>query len=106
MSNHMSIRSRLVSHPNEKLILNSGQLFNATVLSPKTFGVILPLHPRGKYSIKSQINPGTTNENNNSKVRTIKIKLDTYQLYAETSYTNVTELSKIKRINGQYWQGP
>ena len=31
--NHMSIRSRLVSQPNIKLISNSEQLFNATDLS-------------------------------------------------------------------------
>ena len=38
--NHMSIISRLVSHPKNKLISNSEQLFNATDLSPITFGVV------------------------------------------------------------------
>ena len=41
--NHMSIRSRLVSQPNIKLILNSEQLFNSTHLSPVTFVTISPL---------------------------------------------------------------
>ena len=65
--NHMSIRSPLVSQLNKKL--NS----NATDLSPITFGVILSPNPRGKNSTNSQINPGTSNENKNFKVRTIKI---------------------------------
>ena len=33
-------------------------------------------NPRGKISTNSQIHPGTSDENNNSKVRTIKILLD------------------------------
>ena len=42
--NYMSIRSRLESQLNKKLISNSEQLFNATDLSPITFGVIyLPI---------------------------------------------------------------
>ena len=45
-------------------------------LLPITFGVILPLNPRRKISIDSQINKGTSDENKNSKVRTIKIVLD------------------------------
>ena len=45
-------------------------------LSPITFGVILSPKLRGKNSTNSQINPGTTDENKNSKVRTIKILLD------------------------------
>ena len=40
--NHISIRSRLISQPNNKLISSSGQLFNATDLLPITFGVIVP----------------------------------------------------------------
>ena len=73
----MSTRSRLISQPKTKLITNSEQLFNATDLSPKTFDIILPPNPRGKNSTNSQINPGTSDENKNSKVYTIKILLDT-----------------------------
>ena len=72
----MSIRYRLVSQPNNKLISNSEQLFNATDLSPITFGVILPPKLRGKMSTNSQINTVNLDENKNSKVRTIKISLD------------------------------
>ena len=43
---------------------------------PITFGIILPPNPRGKNLINSQINPGTMDENKNSKVHTIKILLD------------------------------
>ena len=43
---------------------------------PLNFGVILPANPRGKNTTTSQINPGTSDENNNSKVCTIKILLD------------------------------
>ena len=71
--NHMSIRSRLVSQPKNKLISNNEQLFNAADLLPITFGAILPPNPRGKTSKTSQINPGTLDENKNSKVHTIKI---------------------------------
>ena len=61
--NHMSIRSRLVSQPNNnKSTSNSEQLLNATDLSAITFGVILPPNLRGKISINSQNNPRTTNE--------------------------------------------
>ena len=73
---HMSIGSHLVSQPKNKLILNSEQLFNATDLSPITFGIILPPNPCGKNSTNSQIYPGTLDENKNSKLRTIKILLD------------------------------
>jgi len=74
--NHVSIRSRLVSQPKNKLISNNEQLFNATDLSPITFGIISSPKPRGKNSTNSQINPGSSDENKNSKVRTIKILLD------------------------------
>ena len=74
--NYMSIRSLLVSQPKSKLFSNSEQLFNATDLSPITFGVILPPNSRDKTSTDFQINPGTLDENNNSKVCTIKILLD------------------------------
>ena len=74
--NHVSIRSRLVSQPKNNLISNNEQLFNATDLSPITFGIISSPKPRGKNSTNSQINPGSSDENKNSKVRTIKILLD------------------------------
>ena len=61
--NHMSFRSRLVSQPNKKLKLNNEQLFNATDLSPITFGVILPPQQRGKISTNSQIIPANSDEN-------------------------------------------
>ena len=44
---HMSIWSRLVSQPNNKLFSNSVQLSNATDLSPITFGLILSPNPQG-----------------------------------------------------------
>ena len=47
--------------------------FNATDLSPITFGVILPSRLRGKISTISQIIPETSDESKNSKVHTIKI---------------------------------
>ena len=72
----MSIRSRLKSQPNNKLISNSEQLFNATELLPIPFGVILPPKVHGKISTNSQTNPVTSDENENSKVCTIKILLD------------------------------
>ena len=72
----MSIRSRLVCQPNKKLKLKSEQLFHSTDLSPITFGIILPPKLHGKISTNSQINPTTSDENKNSKVRTIKILLD------------------------------
>ena len=74
-SHHMSIRSRLVSQPKNKLISNSEQLFNATDLSPITFDIILPPKLRGKISTNSQINLVALDENKNSKVRPIKILL-------------------------------
>ena len=66
--NDMSIRSRLVSQPKIKLILNSEQLFNATDLPPITFGVILPPNLQGKISTNSQNNTVTLDEKQNSKV--------------------------------------
>ena len=52
-SNYISIRSRLVNQPKNKLTLNSEQLFNATDLLPITFGTILFLfiHKIDKFSI-------------------------------------------------------
>ena len=72
----MSIWSCLASQPNNQLNSNSEQLFNATDLSPITFGVILPPNLCGKISTISQIHPVASDENQNSKVRTIKILLD------------------------------
>ena len=71
--NHMSIRSCFVNQPRNNLFSNSEQLFNATDLSLITFGVNLPTNPRGKISTNSQNNPGTSDENKNSKVCSIKI---------------------------------
>ena len=73
---HLSIRSCLVSRPKIKLISNREKLFNAKDLSPNTSIVIFPPNPCGKIPTNSQINPGTTNENKISKVRTTKILLD------------------------------
>ena len=72
----MSIRSCLVNQPYCKLISNNEQLFNATDLSPISLGTILSPNPCGKISTNSQLNPGTTDEDKNSKERTIKILLD------------------------------
>ena len=104
----MSIRSRLVSQSNDKLISNSEQLFNATDLSPIIFGVILPPKLRGKISTNSKIIPVNSDENKNSKVHTFKILLDSgasASIVQKTYCTNVTKFLKIKGINGQLWQG-
>ena len=74
--NHISIRSRLVSQPNNKLNSNSEQLFNAMDILPITSGIILPPKLSGKISRNSQIFPVTSDENKNSKVCTIQILLD------------------------------
>ena len=50
---HMSIRSRFVIQPNNKLNSNSKQLFNAIDLSPIPFDVILPSKLRDKNSTKN-----------------------------------------------------
>ena len=73
---HMSIRSRLVSQPRNKLFSHSEQLLNATDLSPIIFGVISSPKPRGKNSTNSQISPRTSEENTNYEARTIKMLLD------------------------------
>ena len=57
--NYISIISHLVSQPKNKYISKSEQIFNATDLSPITFGMILYPNPRGKISTISQISPGT-----------------------------------------------
>ena len=74
--NHMSIRSRLVSQPKNKLLSNNRQSINTKDLWPITFGLILPPSPCGKISTNSQNNLLSTKENENSKVCTIKILLD------------------------------
>ena len=74
--NHMSIRSCLVSQLKNKLISNSEQLSNATDLLTITFGAILPPNLWGKNATNSQINPGISSKNKNSKVCTIKFTLD------------------------------
>ena len=76
------------------MISNSEQLFNATDLSSIIFGVILPPNPRGKNSTHSQINPGTLDENINSKVCTIKILLESG---ANVSIVRLDELDKRHR---------
>ena len=43
---------------------------------PITFGIILPPNPLSKNPTISKINQETSDENKNSKVRTIKILLD------------------------------
>ena len=78
--NHTPIRSCLVRQSNNKSISNSEQLFNATELSPVTFGTISPLNLRGKISTNSQISPGTIDMNKNSKVPTIKILLERHRI--------------------------
>ena len=75
-SNHISIRSRLVSQTKNKLISNIEQLFNATDLMLISFGVNLPPKLRGKIPANSLINTGTSDENQNSKVRPTKKLLD------------------------------
>ena len=96
----MSIRSCIVSQPNNKLISNSEQLLNTTDLSPITIGVILPPKLRGKISTNSQISPGDSDENQNSKVLTIKILLD-----SSDSASIVCKDVLYKQHNGQLWQG-
>ena len=71
----MSIRSRLVSQPQNILISNSKQLFIAMGLLPITFGVFLPPNPRDKSFTNSQIYLGSSDESKNTKVHTIKILL-------------------------------
>ena len=75
--NQMFIRSRLVNQPKNELIL--------------------PPNPRGKNSTNTQIHPWTLAANKISKVRTIKILLNSGAS---------KEFLKMKRINGQLWQGP
>ena len=72
----MTILSRSYSCVYKELKLNSEQLFNSTVLSHIIFGVILPPKQRGKISTNSQITPANLDENQNPKVHTIKILLD------------------------------
>ena len=68
--NHISIRSCLTSQPNKNLNSKCEQLFNAKDLSPIAFGIC------GKNSTNSQFYPVNLDENKNSKVRSIKILLD------------------------------
>ena len=74
-SNYMYIRSHLISQTKNKLISISEQLFNATVLLPIIFGVILTPNQRGTNSTNSQNNLETSVGNKNSKACTIKIIL-------------------------------
>ena len=63
----MSIRSRLVGHPKNKLISNSEQLFIATDLFPITFSRYLSPHLHGENSTNSQIDTETADENKHQK---------------------------------------
>ena len=74
--NYISIRPRLINKSENNLISNDEQLFYATDLLLITFSIILLANPRGKNSINSQINPGSTDDSQNSKVCTINILLD------------------------------
>ena len=106
--NRISIRSRLVNQPKNKLISYSEQLFDATNLLPITLGVILPLNPRGKtpQNIKFIWDLWI-------RIKILKYILSKYywiavlvhRSYVKTYYTCVIKFSKIKRINGQLWQG-
>ena len=64
-------------------------------ISPITFGVMLPPNPRGKNSTNSQNNSGTSDENTNSKVCTIKILLDSG---ASTSIVRKDVLQECHKI--------
>ena len=89
--------------------MNSEQLFNATELSLITFGVILPPKLQGKISTNSQNNPGTMDENKNSKVRTIKILLDggaRASIVRKDVFYKRHKIFKGKKRNDQLWQGP
>ena len=68
-----------------------------------TFAIIISPNPRGKNSTNSHINPGTTDENQNSKVSTIKISLDSgasASLVRKAVLHNHNKILKIRRING------
>ena len=72
----MSTRSCIVSQHNNGIISNSEQLFDVTDLLPFTYGIILSPNLCSKISANSQINLGTSDENNNSREHNIKIFLD------------------------------
>ena len=81
----MSIRSRLVSQPNNKLSSNTYY-----------FDVILPPNRRDKISTNSQIRPITLDENKYFQVRTVKIILDSG---ASASIANKDVLYKEHKNN-------
>ena len=99
----MSIRSNLVSEPNNKSISNDDQLFNARNLLLITLGIILSPNSCGKIQqvLKLILELQT-------RIKMLKYVLSKYywltvlphQLNEGTSYMNATEFSKIKRING------
>ena len=70
---------------------------------PITFSVILPPNPRGKISTNSQINPGTSDENKNSKVCTIKIILDSGASASIVRKDVLRERHKILKDNKNKW---
>ena len=63
---HMSIRSYLVSKPNNKLISNNKQKFNSTDSSYNIFGIILTPKLQNKTLTNSQISQRNLDENQNS----------------------------------------
>ena len=90
----MSITSRLVSQPKNKLISNSEQLFYVTDLSS---------NPRGKKLTNSQINLGTSDENKNSKVCTIKLLLDSGASASIVRKDELFDRHKIIKENKNKW---
>ena len=76
---------------------------NATDLSPITFGLILPLKLRGKLSTNSQINPVNSDENKNSKVRTIKILLNSGAIASIVRKDVLHECHKILQDKKNKW---
>ena len=103
-SNHISIRSHLVSQPNNnELIANSEQSINAMDLLPITFGVILPPKLCGKISTISQNNPVTSDENKNSKVCTFKILLDSGASASIVRKDMLCERHKILKDKKNKW---
>ena len=101
--NYMSVRSCLVSQPNNKFISNSEQLCYATDFSPITFVITLPMNPHITISTTFQINPGTLDENKNSKVLTIKILLDSSASASIVRKDILYERFKIRKDKKNKW---
>ena len=76
-------------------------------LLPTPFDVTLLSNPRGKNSTNSQINLGTTDENKNSKVLSIKISLssgNSASIARKDILHKRHQIVKDKKITGQLWQ--